>query len=181
MSPEASKNYGRPVSPASQDSPGVLRILDDHGVRFVLIGGLAAVLQGSPYPTEDVDITPEQSARNLKRLSAALTALDARAYTQSEPSGLPFAHDAESLAANSVWNLITNRGRLDISFVPDGTTGYADLARSALSIAIRGADVQVADLADVIRSKQAANRPKDQRVLMTLREILAHRELGDRG
>ncbi|MFT4217528.1 MAG: hypothetical protein QM619_10150 [Micropruina sp.] len=164
------------MSRHNQDSPGVLRVLAEHDVRFVLIGGLAAVLQGSPYPTEDVDITPEQTIRNLERLSAALTALGARVYTQSEPDGLPFSHDAESLAGSSVWNLVTNLGRLDISFVPDGTTGFADLTRSALTIAIRGTDVRVADLADVIRSKQAANRPKDQRVLMTLREILAHRK-----
>ncbi|MFT3971221.1 MAG: hypothetical protein QM695_13330 [Micropruina sp.] len=167
------------MSPASQDSPGILRALADHGVRFVLIGGLAAVLQGSPYPTEDVNITPEHGLRNLERLSAALTSLDARAYTPSEPDGLPFSHDAESLAGRAVWNLLTSHGRLDISFVPDGTTGYPDLARSALSIAIRGTDVRVAELADIIRSKQAANRPKDQRVLMTLREILARRHDGD--
>lgn len=166
------------MPPASQDSPGILRTLADHGVRFVLIGGLAAVLQGSPYATEDVDITPEQDLRNLERLSAALAALDARVDPQSEPAGLPFSHDAESLAGSAVWNLVTSHGRLDISFVPDGTTGYPDLARSALSIAIRGVDVRVADLADVIRSKQAANRPKDQRVLMTLREILARRRDG---
>ena len=115
---------------------------------------------------------------NRQAFSAALAALDARVYTQSEPAGLPFLHDAESLAGSAVWNLVTSRGRLDISFVPDGTTGYPDLVRSALSIAIRGVDVRVADLADIIRSKQAANRLKDQRVLMTLREILARRRDG---
>ena len=164
----------------SQDSPEILRVLSENGVRFVLIGGLAAILQGSPFPTEDVDVTPEQSAANLVRLSQALTALDAKVYAQTAPDGLPFSHSADSLAAAQVWNLTTRLGRIDISFVPNGTTGFPDLDQTALTIAIRGTDVRVADLADVIRSKQAANRPKDQRVLPTLREILAARHERER-
>lgn len=150
-------------------------MLADHDVRFVLIGGLAAILQGSPFPTEDVDITPETSHENLARLSTALDALGARVYTASEPDGLPFGHNAESLAASKVWKLITDSGRLEISFAPQGTKGFPDLDSSALTIEVRGVDVSVAHLADIIRSKQAANRPKDQRVLPTLREILASR------
>ena len=88
---------------------------------------------------------------------------------------LPFAHDADSLAAVHVWNLSTRYGDLDLSFVPAGTSGYDDLARDATEMPLYGVTVTVASLADVIRSKQAANRPKDQRVLPTLREILASR------
>ncbi|GAB3389518.1 hypothetical protein GCM10027568_11870 [Humibacter soli] len=158
-----------------QDSPEILKVLGEHDVHFVLIGGLAAILQGSPFPTEDVDITPQRTTENLGRLSSALRDLDARVYTQSEPDGLPFARDAASLGAASVWNLATRLGRLDISFAPNGTEGFPDLDEGALTIAIRGIDTRVASLADIIRSKQAANRPKDQRVLPTLREILASR------
>ncbi len=70
---------------------------------------------------------------------------------------------------------MTPHGDLDISFVPNGTTGYADLATDAADVECFGLVVPVASLADVIRSKQAANRPKDQRVLPVLREILASR------
>ena len=95
------------------------------------------------------------------------------------PGGLPFAHDAESLAAVQVWNLTTRYGDLDISFVPSGTGGFVDLDRSAEPVEFGGVVVRVASLADVIRSKQAANRPKDQRVLPTLRELLARRPKGE--
>jgi hypothetical protein len=74
-----------------------------------------------------------------------------------------------------VWNLVTAHGDLDISFVPNGTEGFADLDRDAAHMMLHGVAVRVASLADIIRSKQAANRPKDQRVLPTLREILASR------
>ena len=88
---------------------------------------------------------------------------------------MPFAHTGASLADAGAWNLVTAHGDLDISFVPNGTTGYDDLVRDAATDRIHGVQVQVASLADIIRSKQAANRPKDQRVLPTLREILASR------
>ncbi|HEY5878038.1 MAG TPA: hypothetical protein VIU11_03955 [Nakamurella sp.] len=160
------------------DLAALLQVLDRHHVVYVMIGGLAAVTHGSPFPTADLDITPESESTNLVRLSAALTDLDARIRAEGVPDGLPFAHDAESLAAVQVWNLTTRNGDLDISFVPSGTGGFGDLNDSAEPVEFGGVVVRVASLADVIRSKQAANRPKDQRVLPTLREILARRTQG---
>ena len=157
------------------DPEGLLGILGKHQVAFVVIGGYAANLQASPFLTQDVDITPQALAENLTKLSAALTDLGARIYTSAEPDGLPFAHNATSLAAVGIWNLTTRLGRLDISFVPSGTEGYDDLIQDAEHAKVHGIEIRVASLADIIRSKQAANRPKDQRVLPTLREILASR------
>lgn len=88
-------------------------------------------------------------------------------------NGLPFDHSADSLAGVQTWNLTTRYGDLDLSFVPSGTRGYGDLTRDSRQIELFGVRVQVASLADIVRSKQAANRPKDQRVLPTLRELLA--------
>lgn len=151
----------------------LFEVLDRHKIAYVLIGGLAAVYHGSPFPTEDVDITPQSDRPNLARLMAALRELNARVRTESEPDGLPFACDADSLAAVHMWNLSTDAGDLDVAIEPAGTGGYLDLRRDAISVQLYGSTVRVASLADVIRSKQAANRPKDQRVLPTLREILA--------
>ncbi|MDN5790348.1 MAG: hypothetical protein L0H25_05710 [Micrococcales bacterium] len=157
------------------DLSGLLAVFDRHGLAYVLIGGIAAVAHGSPFPTEDLDISPAVEPENLARLSAALTELDAKVRVEGVPDGLPFAHDAQSLGAARMWNLTTIYGDLDISFVPSGTTGYRDLSRCAESMDLFGVPVQVAALADVIRSKQAANRPKDQRTLPALRDILARR------
>jgi hypothetical protein len=155
------------------DLQRLLSVLHHHGVVYILIGGLAAVYHGSPFPTEDADIAPKTDRANLERLAAALRELNARVRTEAEPDGLPFACDAASLAAVETWNLVTDAGDLDLSFEPLGTQGYSDLRRDASSAELYGVTIQVASLADVIRSKQAANRPKDQRVLPTLREILA--------
>lgn len=139
---------------------------------MVIIGGFAAFAQGSPFPTEDVDVTPAATADNLGRLSTALYALDARIRTTDVPEGLKFHHNADSLAAAGVWNLTTRFGDLDISLVPTGTQGYGDLRRDAVAVEIGGQSVLLASLADIVRSKQAADRPKDQRVLPALRELL---------
>ncbi len=157
------------------DGPALFSVLRQHQVDFVLIGGFAAVAHGSPVPTEDIDITPEQSHENLVRLSAALREMGARVRGEGVEGGLPFSHDAASLAAVGVWNLVTPFGELDICLVPAGTTGFVDLDHDAEVMDVGGVHIRVASLADIIRSKQAANRPKDQRVLPVLREILASR------
>ena len=157
------------------DLARLLEVLYRHRVDYVLIGGLAAVYHGSPFPTEDADITPAIGEANLERLSDALAELNARIRTDAVPEGQPFSHDATSLAAARVWNLMTDAGDLDLSFEPNGTTGYPDLVRDAERAALYDVQVRIASLADIIRSKQAANRPKDQRVLPTLRELLAQR------
>ena len=79
------------------DLARLLEVLDRHKVAYVLIGGLAAVYHGSPFPTEDADITPQTDRANLESLAAALVELDARIRTDAEPAGLPFACDADSV------------------------------------------------------------------------------------
>ena len=150
----------------------IFSALDRHGVRYVLIGGLAAILHGAAHVTTDVDIAPEEAVRNLERLSTALRELNARIRVAGEEGGIPFGHDAESLRRVRIWNLVTDRGNLDITFVPSGTQGYEDLRRDAVPMRVRGIDVPVASLADVIRSKEAAGRERDRAVLPSLRRLL---------
>ncbi|TMC51480.1 MAG: hypothetical protein E6J14_00015 [Chloroflexi bacterium] len=154
------------------DATRLLGTLERHGVRFLVIGGLAAVLHGAPYQTVDCNVTPEESDDNLARLSAALRELHARIWTGDDP-GLEFQHDARSLRDARTWHLITGHGLLDISFQPAGTAGYPDLIKRAVFIEVDGVRFAVASLADVVHSKQAAGRDKDERVLPLLRRMLA--------
>ena len=157
---------------ADFDGRSIIDVLVQHEVTFVLIGGFAAATYGSPFPTNDVDIVPKNDPENLSRLSAALTEMDAKVRAAGvEP--VPFSHDAESLAAARIWNLTTKFGDFDITFVPAGTQGYEDLKRDATALSLGGNKVFVASLADIVRSKAAAGRDKDRRVLPVLRELLA--------
>jgi len=146
-----------------------------HQVQFVLIGALAARLQGFPRFTRDADITPARDATNLQRLAAALRELDARIYTEQIPEGLPFDCSSQMLGRGDTWNLVTKAGRLDLAFNPSGTTGFPDLAPQAVRFEVYGHTLLAARLEDIIRSKEAANRPQDRQDVEVMREMLKRR------
>lgn len=153
----------------------ILRVLVDHEVHFVVVGGIAARLRGAPLLTQDVDITPATDRQNLRRLSLALEALDARLRTSPEPEGVPFPFDPALLESATVWTLVTKHGDLDLVISPAGTEGYSDLVRDADAMKVAAEPevyVPVASLIDVIRSKEAAGRAKDQAALPLLRRTL---------
>jgi len=158
------------------DPERMLSVLDEYGVRFVLIGGMAAVLYGDVGVTVDVDVVPDRADENLEPLARALRALDARIRTEGEPDGLPFDCSAEffrNLSPDSIVNMTTAAGDLDVTFEPSGTQGFDDLRRDAVEI--EAADrliILVASLEDVIRSKEAAGREKDRLALPRLRRLL---------
>ena len=166
------------VDIAPLDPERLLRTLRRHRVRFVLIGALGARLYGFPRVTADADITPARDDSNLILLAAALRELDARVYMESVPEGLPFDATATTLARADVWSLVTVAGRLDIAFAPSGTTGYDDLARNAEHFMLFGSDVAVARLEDIVRSKEAAERPKDRQDVLLMRAMLASSRRG---
>jgi predicted nucleotidyltransferase len=159
------------------DAAAIVSVLNRHGVRYVVIGAFAALAQQAPIaPTRDVDLTPDTAADNLRRLSAALKELDARIRTDTPEGGLPFDHDGQSLGRVAIWNLICRHGELDISFRPSGfEDGYVQLAVNAHRVVVDGVEVNIADLDDVIRSKEAAGRPKDIQVLPALYRYRASR------
>ena len=154
----------------------MLRVLEAHSVDYVLIGGLAATLHGSPLRTGDADICPATKLQNLQRLAAALVEMEAKVRTVDAPGGLSFSCDAEFLRKVELLNLMTRFGDLDISFRPSGTAGYEDLRRAAVHYELEGLLVTVASLADIIRSKEAAGRAKDAAALPTLRTLLRARK-----
>jgi hypothetical protein len=159
------------------NATAIISILNKHGVQYVVIGAFAAISQRAPIPaTRDIDFTPDMDRLNLDRLSAALKELGARIRTDTVPGGLAFDHDGASLADAIVWNLICPAGEFDLSFRPAAFAGgFADLAPKAHRMSVDGIEVLVADLEDVIRSKEAAGRPKDIRVLPTLYRHLEQR------
>lgn len=117
---------------APLDPERLFTTLADHGVRYILIGAMAARLHGFPRMTADADITPAPDRENLRRLATALRALDAKVFTESVPEGLPFDSTPEMLGRAEIWNLATAAGRLDIVYgLPESLMARESAPREA--------------------------------------------------
>lgn len=147
-------------------------MLAKHEVRFVLVGALAARLFGFPRLTGDADIAPAPDPQNLERLASALRELGAKVFTESVPEGLAFDCSARTLACAPLWNLTTLGGRLDLVFAPAGTAGFSELAPNAVRFRVYGSELLVAPLAEILRMKEAADRPQDRQDAQVIREML---------
>lgn len=155
----------------------ILVVLSSFGVEYVLIGGLAAVFHGAPHFTGGVDICPRRTCLNLECLASALESLDAHVQP-GDGERVAFPEDAALTRAEFILRTTTAVGELNVVYEPSGTGGFDDLRRAATTIDLDGIAVPVASLADVIRSKEAANRPRDQAVLHVLRELLRRQPRG---
>jgi hypothetical protein len=153
-----------------------LHVLARHRVRFILIGGYAAIARGSPLLTGDVDVCYARDDENLERLAAALREL--KATLRGAPPDLPFQLDAKALKEGDHFTFSTTVGALDCIGTPAGTRGFGDLDKDATDIEVDGLTVRVASLDDLIRMKRAAGRPKDQVGLEWLRAVRDQLERG---
>lgn len=138
-------------------------------VKFILIGGVAAVAHGSPRATQDLDVVHERSASNLDRLIRALSPLEP--YLRGAPSGLPFRFDAATLKAGLNFTLTTKAGWLDLFAEIPGGGGYEDLLPDSIEVEVFGFQCRILDLDGLIRVKRAAGRPKDFEAVAELESI----------
>lgn len=151
----------------------ILRTLAEHGVRYVLVGGIAATLRGSPSMTYDIDVAPDLSPDNLDRLMAALRELGAVRYTEPDEDVAPPRTDEMTARVEQFASPI---GYIDVLRELRAIGGYDRLIGHAELIEVAGTEVAVAALDDIIASKEAAGRPKDLSqlpALYALRDELA--------
>ncbi len=151
------------------DFEALLGALTGHQVKFIVVGGAAAIAHGSSRLTQDLDVVYERSAQNLSALAAALG--DYKPYLRGAPPGLPFRWEAATLQRGLNFTLVTSLGDIDLlGEIPGGGT-YADLKNGAIEIEISGATCKCLSLDQLIRAKRAAGRPRDLEVLAELASI----------
>jgi len=160
------------------DPLGALRTLQEHGVRFIVIGGVAGRLWGSPTMTNDVDICYARDQSNLERLAEALLELEAR--LRGVDDDVPFILDATTLANGQNFTFMTKDGPLDVLGMPSGVNGFDELITNVVEFDLGdGLVLPVCDLDDLIRMKRAAGRTKDRIELEVLAAVREERSASD--
>jgi hypothetical protein len=149
---------------------GLLRVLLRHEVDFLIVGGVAAQLEGVPILTLDLDVLYDKAPENLDRLLAALRELKAH---YRDPAGRHIEPDREKLATMRMHLLLTDLGALDVLAAIGAGLTYQDLRGRTVTYDLAGARVRVLELAAVILTKEQANRDKDRAALPILRQTLA--------
>jgi hypothetical protein len=149
---------------------GLLRVLNRHGIDFIVVGGVAALLEGAPILTLDLDVLIDLAPQNLERVMAALGEINAH---YRDPAGRWIEPDPVKLATLRMHLLLTDLGALDLlTTIGPGLT-LAEVRGRTVGYQLGDEQVRVLVLAAVIEAKEFANRPKDHAVLPVLRETLA--------
>jgi hypothetical protein len=142
-----------------QASP-LLRALANHGVDFVVVGGMAGLAHGSAYPTYDLDVAYARDRENIARLVAALGKIGVT--LRGAPDDLPFQLEARTIENGANFTFDSPYGSFDVLGDAAGIRSYDELRGEAVVATIEEIEVRVASIDHLIAMKRAANRPKDQ-------------------
>jgi predicted nucleotidyltransferase len=154
-----------------------VRLLNAHGVEFIVIGGWAAALHGSERSTSDVDVVYSRTPENIRRLAEALKAH--QPYLRGAPPGLPFHWDERTIQAGLNFTLTTDLGYLDFLGEVAGGGTYQQLLASTVEVEALGLKCRCVTLERLIQLKRAAGRAKDLEAIAELQAILDQRRVGN--
>lgn len=171
----------RPTSApdAPYDLRRLIEVLDSHGVKYLMVGGVAAIGYGAQRPTEDADCVVQRERANLDRLAAALRDLRARlrvaGLSDEEARQLPVQVDAVSLEMAGMTTWMTDAGPFDVLAGLEDRDGrlvpYEELVERATALPGDGFEIRAAALDDIIAAKERAGRTKDEEALPELRAL----------
>jgi hypothetical protein len=149
----------------------ILELLNKHEVEFIVVGGVAAVIQGAPVTTFDIDTLVRISEENASRLLCVLQELDA-CFREHQSKIRPTKED---IMAGGHLLLMTSAGPMDVlGFIGDNKR-YEDLIHASSDVSMTIGSFRVLNLEELVRQKKATNRPKDQVALKLLEELLRRR------
>lgn len=146
----------------------LLKALVKNQVQFVLIGGLAAVAHGSALVTNDLDICYQRSPDNIKKLVALLKKWKSK--LRDVPADLPFTLDEKTFSFGMNFTFETQLGLLDLMGDIAGLGTYSEVIKHSEPLDLFGLSIEILSIDGLIKSKQAAGRPKDE---FHLKELLA--------
>ena len=135
--------------------------MERRGLEAVLIGNAGAAMHGAPVTTIDIDFLYRRTPKNLEKLKQIAKDLGATLYAPFYP-------------ASTILRMMNDDETLQVDFMDQvsGVRSFEGLRKRSHRVKIGEANLFVADLADIIKMKQSANRPKDKAVLEILDKTL---------
>jgi len=143
--------------------------LNKAGIKYILVGGMAAVAQGSPVLTFDLDIVHEKSVTNIQKIKDLLISI--KAY-QRRPDNFKLKPDFDVLQGTGHMLLSTQYGPMDILGAIEKGLGYDELIHNINKIEFHGFEMHVLDLKTLVELKRESKRPEDKQRLKILEETL---------
>jgi hypothetical protein len=151
------------------DFAGIIHVLADAPIEYILVGGVAATVHGSARLTRDVDVVYRRSPENISRIVDALAAHSP--YLRGAPKGLPFQWDVPTVTRGLNFTLTTALGDLDLLGEITGGGGYDELLPHSETVTIFSRDVRCLTIDWLIKVKRAAGRPRDYETAAELEAI----------
>jgi predicted nucleotidyltransferase len=151
----------------------ILPLLVQSKVRFIVVGGGAAIAHGSARATYDVDVVYARDAENIRHLVAALGPHEP--YLRGAPAGLPFRWNERTIQAGLNFILTTTLGDLDLLGEIAGGGTYEQLLPMSEEMEVFGVRCCFVTLGKLIQLKRASGRPKDLEAIAELQALLDER------
>jgi hypothetical protein len=153
------------MAPHDPELDVAARVLIEHGVDFVVIGGFAVIANRFVRATEDIDFLVPDDPDNDQRLLAALRALDGRRLRDDAPLGEKHLKGQEHLRAT------TDAGIVDVLRGGMPPLDYDTVRSGAIAADYGGVRIWLAGLRSIVGFKRLADRPRDRNDLLGLEEI----------
>lgn len=162
------------MNKTATDFRGLLRVLLEAPVDFIVVGGVACNVHGSARATFDVDVVYSRTTDNIGRLVSALAPLEP--YLRGAPPGLPFRFDAKTIRSGLNFTFITSLGDIDLLGEITGGGNYEELLPATVEVDLFGFHCRCVTLEKLIDLKRAAGRIKDLEVIAELEAIAEERQ-----
>ncbi len=159
------------------EAEAIIDAFNRFAVNYVVIGAFAAIAQHVPIPaTMDIDFFASPNKINLERLTKALEHLDAKIRVGDVDEGVAFDRSPKFLTKMKMLNLTCKFGEFDILFEATGVHDFEDLEERSLFVLVGKTETHVASVQDIAKSKRAAGRTKDLKVLPIYEKFLRGRD-----
>ena len=152
-----------------QKTTDILRLLSEHGVDFVVVGGYAVVAHGGTLVTQDLDVCCRFSPENLLRIQDALK--DVHPVHRMTPKRLPLQLTQENCQGLKNIYLDTDIGQIDCLGEILGIGDFQKVIKRSVLVTVDGYELRLLELDALIAAKNAMNRPRDREAVLQLEAL----------